>query len=152
MTMKKTQVASVEVSVENETLERIFARMCQLIDSKGEILVEEGKHVDPTKKDVVKSLRIPFTFYDETEREIINSGFLDESPDFFTQDIKQRIILMRIIESFTKEERTTMKDLIGAVINPYLCMGKTIATTEYPLTSELIVNLSITVPAAIEEK
>ena len=98
--------------VEAETKERIFARICQILDKNN------------------RKIEIPFLKYDEAEHDIIKSGFLEEAPNFFSDDTKQRILMMRIIEIFCNEEQTTMDDLLGAVINPSLCRGKVIVTTE----------------------
>lgn len=110
--------------IEIETKERIFARMCQILDKSN------GK------------VEIPFLEYDSIEADILRTKFLDEAPDFFTEDTKQRIILMRIMEAFTKEEETSMEDLIGAVINPALCKGKTITTKEDVDSSLLTIELT----------
>lgn len=121
--MKDKVNANPDEFIEIETKERIFARMCQILD----------KHND--------KLEIPFLEYDATEAHILKSNFLDTAPEFFTDDIKQRILLMRIMEIFSKEEETTMEDLIGAVINPSLCKGKSITTKEDVASSTLIIEL-----------
>ena len=95
------------------------------------ILKTEGyiKNFKKITQDNKTFIRI-FLKYDEAEHDIIKSGFLEEAPNFFSDDTKQRILMMRIIEIFCNEEQTTMDDLLGAVINPSLCRGKVIVTTE----------------------
>lgn len=116
--------ANPEEFIEIETKEKIFARMCQILDKNN------------------KKIEIPFLKYDEIEADIIKSGFLNSAPKFFTQDTTQRIVIMRIIEIFCGEEETTMDDLMGAVINPSLCFGKAITTKEDTKSCVLIVELT----------
>lgn len=113
-----------EEFIEIETKEKVFARMCQVLE-KNE-----------------RKVSIPFDEYDSIEKNIIESNFLNEAPEFFSQDTKQRILIMRIMESYCKEEQTTMEDLIGAVINPSLCKGKTINTKEDTNSCVLIIELT----------
>lgn len=113
-----------EEFIEIETKEKVFARMCQVLE-KNE-----------------RKVSIPFDEYDSIEKNIIESNFLNEAPEFFSQDTKQRILIMRIMESYCKEEQTTMEDLIGAVINPSLCKGKTINTKEDTDSCVLIIELT----------
>lgn len=113
-----------EEFIEIETKEKVFARMCQVLE-KNE-----------------RKVSIPFDEYDSIEKNIIESNFLNEAPEFFSQDTKQRILIMRIMESYCKEEQTTMEDLIGAVINPSLCKGKTINTREDTNSCVLIIELT----------
>lgn len=113
-----------EEFIEIETKEKVFARMCQVLE-KNE-----------------RKVSIPFDEYDSIEKNIIESNFLNEAPEFFSQDTKQRILIMRIMESYCKEEQTTMEDLIGAVINPSLCKGKTISTKEDTNSCVLIIELT----------
>ena len=89
-----------------------------------------------------RKVSIPFDEYDSIEKSIIESNFLNEAPEFFSQDTKQRILIMRIMESYCKEEQTTMEDLIGAVINPSLCKGKAISTKEDTNSCVLIIELT----------
>ena len=113
-----------EEFIEIETKEKVFARMCQVLE-KNE-----------------RKVSIPFDEYDSIEKSIIESNFLNEAPEFFSQDTKQRILIMRIMESYCKEELTTMEDLIGAVINPSLCKGKAISTKEDTNSCVLIIELT----------
>ena len=113
-----------EEFIEIETKEKVFARMCQVLE-KNE-----------------RKVSIPFDEYDSIEKRIIESNFLNEAPEFFSQDTKQRILIMRIMESYCKEEQTTMEDLIGAVINPSLCKGKAISTKEDTNSCVLIIELT----------
>ena len=113
-----------EEFIEIETKEKVFARMCQVLE-KNE-----------------RKVSIPFDEYDSIEKSIIESNFLNEAPEFFSQDTKQRILIMRIMESYCKEEQTTMEDLIGAVINPSLCKGKAISTKEDTNSCVLIIELT----------
>ena len=113
-----------EEFIEIETKEKVFARMCQVLE-KNE-----------------RKVSIPFDEYDSLEKSIIESNFLNEAPEFFSQDTKQRILIMRIMESYCKEEQTTMEDLIGAVINPSLCKGKAISTKEDTNSCVLIIELT----------
>lgn len=113
-----------EEFIEIETKEKVFARMCQVLEKNG------------------RKVSIPFDEYDSIEKNIIESNFLNEAPEFFSQDTKQRILIMRIMESYCKEEQTTMEDLIGAVINPSLCKGKTINTKEDTNSCVLIIELT----------
>lgn len=113
-----------EEFIEIETKEKVFARMCQVLE-KNE-----------------RKVSIPFDEYDSIEKSIIESNFLNEAPEFFSQDTKQRILIMRIMESYCKEEQTTMEDLIGAVINPSLCKGKAISTKEDTNSCALIIELT----------
>ena len=113
-----------EEFIEIETKEKVFARMCQVLE-KNE-----------------RKVSIPFDEYDSIEKSIIESNFLNEAPEFFSQDTKQRILIMRIMESYCKEEQTTMEDLIGAVINPSLCQGKAISTKEDTNSCVLIIELT----------
>ena len=113
-----------EEFIEIETKEKVFARMCQVLEKNG------------------RKVSIPFDEYDSIEKNIIESNFLNEAPEFFSQDTKQRILIMRIMESYCKEEQTTMEDLIGAVINPSLCKGKTISTKEDTNSCVLIIELT----------
>lgn len=113
-----------EEFIEIETKEKVFARMCQVLEKSG------------------RKVSIPFDEYDSIEKNIIESNFLNEAPEFFSQDTKQRILIMRIMESYCKEEQTTMEDLIGAVINPSLCKGKTINTKEDTNSCVLIIELT----------
>lgn len=113
-----------EEFIEIETKEKVFARMCQVLEKSG------------------RKVSIPFDEYDSIEKNIIESNFLNEAPEFFSQDTKQRILIMRIMESYCKEEQTTMEDLIGAVINPSLCKGKTINTKEDTSSCVLIIELT----------
>lgn len=111
--------------IETENKERIFARICQILDKNNRII------------------KIPFDRYDELEYEILSKdNYFDNMPEFFSEDTKQRILLMRIIEKFCNEEETTMEDLLGAIINPALCVGKSISTHEDVQSLELIVELS----------
>ena len=113
-----------EEFIEIETKEKVFARMCQVLEKKE------------------RKVSIPFDEYDSIEKRIIESNFLNEAPEFFSQDTKQRILIMRIMESYCKEEQTTMEDLIGAVINPSLCKGKAISTKEDTNSCVLIIELT----------
>ena len=113
-----------EEFIEIESKEKVFARMCQVLEQNG------------------RKVSIPFDEYDSIEKSIIESNFLNEAPEFFSQDTKQRILIMRIMESYCKEEQTTMEDLIGAVINPSLCRGKTISTKEDTNSCVLIIELT----------
>ena len=113
-----------EEFIEIETKEKVFARMCQVLE-KNE-----------------RKVSIPFDEYDSIEKRIIESNFLNEAPEFFSQDTKQRILIMRIMESYCKEEQTTMEDLIGAVINPSRCKGKAISTKEDTNSCVLIIELT----------
>lgn len=122
--MQEKIKANPEEFIEIETKEKVFARMCQVLE-KNE-----------------RKVSIPFDEYDSIEKSIIESNFLNEAPEFFSQDTKQRILIMRIMESYCKEEQTTMEDLIGAVINPSLCKGKTISTKEDTNSCVLIIELT----------
>lgn len=122
--MQEKIKANPEEFIEIETKEKVFARMCQVLE-KNE-----------------RKVSIPFDEYDSIEKNIIESNFLNEAPEFFSQDTKQRILIMRIMESYCKEEQTTMEDLIGAVINPSLCKGKTISTKEDTNSCVLIIELT----------
>lgn len=122
--MQEKIKANPEEFIEIETKEKVFARMCQVLEKNG------------------RKVSIPFDEYDSIEKNIIESNFLNEAPEFFSQDTKQRILIMRIIESYCKEEQTTMEDLIGAVINPSLCKGKTISTKEDTNSCVLIIELT----------
>lgn len=113
-----------EEFIEIETKEKVFARICQVLE-KNE-----------------RKVSIPFDEYDSIEKSIIENNFLNEAPEFFSQDTKQRILIMRIMESYCKEEQTTMEDLIGAVINPSLCKGKAISTKEDTNSCVLIIELT----------
>ena len=122
--MQKKRKVNPEEFIEIETKEKVFARMCQVLE-KNE-----------------RKVSIPFDEYDSIEKSIIESNFLNEAPEFFSQDTKQRILIMRIMESYCKEEQTTMEDLIGAVINPSLCKGKAISTKEDTNSCVLIIELT----------
>ena len=122
--MKEKIKVNPEEFIEIETKEKVFARMCQVLE-KNE-----------------RKVSIPFDEYDSIEKSIIESNFLNEAPEFFSQDTKQRILIMRIMESYCKEEQTTMEDLIGAVINPSLCKGKAISTKEDTNSCVLIIELT----------
>lgn len=122
--MQEKIKANPEEFIEIETKEKVFARMCQVLEKNG------------------RKVSIPFDEYDSIEKNIIESNFLNEAPEFFSQDTKQRILIMRIMESYCKEEQTTMEDLIGAVINPSLCKGKTISTKEDTNSCVLIIELT----------
>lgn len=122
--MQEKIKANPEEFIEIETKEKVFARMCQVLE-KNE-----------------RKVSIPFDEYDSIEKNIIESNFLNEAPEFFSQDTKQRILIMRIMESYCEEEQTTMEDLIGAVINPSLCKGKTISTKEDTNSCVLIIELT----------
>ena len=122
--MQEKIKANPEEFIEIETKEKVFARMCQVLE-KNE-----------------RKVSIPFDEYDSLEKSIIESNFLNEAPEFFSQDTKQRILIMRIMESYCKEEQTTMEDLIGAVINPSLCKGKAISTKEDTNSCVLIIELT----------
>ena len=122
--MQEKIKANPEEFIEIETKEKVFARMCQVLE-KNE-----------------RKVSIPFDEYDSIEKSIIESNFLNEAPEFFSQDTKQRILIMRIMESYCKEEQTTMEDLIGAVINPSLCKGKAISTKEDTNSCVLIIELT----------
>lgn len=122
--MQEKIKANPEEFIEIETKEKVFARMCQVLEKNG------------------RKVSIPFDEYDSIEKNIMESNFLNEAPEFFSQDTKQRILIMRIMESYCKEEQTTMEDLIGAVINPSLCKGKTISTKEDTNSCVLIIELT----------
>ena len=122
--MQEKIKANPEEFIEIETKEKVFARMCQVLE-KNE-----------------RKVSIPFDEYDSIEKSIIERNFLNEAPELFYQDTKQRILIMRIMESYCKEEQTTMEDLIGAVINPSLCKGKTISTKEDTNSCVLIIELT----------
>lgn len=112
--------------IETENLERVFARMCQVLDKHNKIV------------------RIPFEQYDNFEKQILlEEKYLDKLPEFFSDDTKKRILLMRIIEKFCGEEETTVEDLLGAIINPSLCVGKSISAMEDAKASELVIELHI---------
>lgn len=111
--------------IETENKERVFARICQILDKNNRVI------------------KIPFDKYDELEFKIlIEDNYFENMPEFFSEDTKQKILIMRIIEKFCQEEETTMEDLLGAIINPALCIGKTISTREDMQSLELIVELS----------
>lgn len=123
--MKEKINVNLNEYVEIETKEKIFARMCQILDKNN------------------KKIEIPFDKYDEIEADILlKDKYLDKAPEFFSQDTKQRILIMRIMEVFCEEEETTMEDLLGAIINPSLCKGKTISTKEDTKSCVLIIELT----------
>lgn len=126
--MKEKVNVNLNEHVEIETKEKVFARMCQILD----------KHN--------RRLEIPFNDYDELEGQILlKDGYFNGMPEFFSEDTKQRILIMRIMEKFCNEEETTMDDLLGAIINPSLCKGKTISTHENTESCILIIELTETV-------
>lgn len=112
--MEKNVHVSIEQVIEEETSAKVFARICQLLESKG------------------GSVAISFGDYD-----YINDNLDMEAgmPDFFSDEIKGNIRAMKVLETYLKEqdgetEVTSMEDLMGAVINPNLCRDKQLKSYE----------------------
>lgn len=118
------EVINMEKQFQDEFNERIFARVCQLIDSrKGELKIEE---------------EIFDTFYDEVEEElnslevvpVSNKREGDYIPNFLDDEGFSKLKILRVIERALGEETTVMSDIVGAVINPTLCFNKSISIIE----------------------
>jgi len=119
-----------ESNIEIEIKEKVFARMCQILDEKG-ILIP-GIIVENKKKEK-KSITVPFNEYDKIERYIKESFFEETKKDisFFSKDLIDRITVLMILEHHTKcEAIDTLDDIIDAIINPMILKGKTIEARE----------------------
>lgn len=127
--MESLEINQTE-SLQKDLEGKIFARCCQLIDTK-------GKSENNTMK-----ISIPFTAYDAIEDRIINGDYFNEVPYFVDDSLKNKIVLMRILEEFTDSEQTPIKDILGAVINPNLCLNKSLSTEENKENETLDVILS----------
>lgn len=111
-----------EYSLKREFEEKVFARCIQILDEKGED--ENYKSSDS------KIIKIPFTAYDAIEDRILNGDYFEECPFFVDDELKNKVVLMRILEEITSSELTELTDINGAIINPMLCKGKSISTEE----------------------
>lgn len=112
--MDKNINVDIESAIERETLSKVFARMCQLLESKGGVV------------------KIPFADYDHIEEGL---GEQDKIPAFFSSESRGNIMVMNILEKYLSEqygdtEVTNIDDLMGAVINYSLCEGKQLQSYE----------------------
>lgn len=102
--------------------ERLFARMCQLLEKNEYCITIPGSKFDLLFMDIEKELlNLPS---EENKKE----G--DYMPFFITPELLQRMKLLRVVERYLKEEETIVSDIVGAVINPVLCRGKSIDIKE----------------------
>lgn len=127
--MEKVNV-NIESNIEIELKEKVFARICQILDENG----KENLLINKKFKD--KSINIPFEFYDKNfmdlERNFFNTKL---NIDFFSDDIKEKIINLMILEYYVKQSNLGLQvdkieDIINAVINPQKCKGKILTITE----------------------
>ena len=127
----KDQVSvDTESNIEIEIKEKIFARMCQIIDEKG--IITSQLNIGIASKEV-KAITVPAEKYDELEKYILNGDFFnktDKEINFFSEDLKQRLVVLMILEHHTKVELDSLDDIIDAVINPARLKGKVISAKE----------------------
>lgn len=137
--IEKTLEVKPEQLIIQETNERAFARICQIMTSKGTLVGGAPTSESLTKK---YDLRIPFKAYDEIVNVHMKNAVEKQFPDFFDEALLNKITLMRLLEIFTEDEITSADDLLGAVINPMMCMGNALMTSEDDVSNEVIISLT----------